>query len=438
MWNFVSFALGTSTFGFIRWKLPLLFGFDPECGTQNKRSMWHSWHSPYSNTHPILIFLSRYAASALLTLLQFQNKRNRKRGGTRKVSSGDSEPAIPPSARLISGLPKRARQQTPAAPTDPLTTRPMRGLPKRALQPSPTPSTDSTATVDSVPLFGCFESPPTAMQGAAPVISFDGSSQFDPSFQPPLDFANFMSFDQAMGLEFSNKPRLDASSGMSMPGMGNWQEGFDALLQDAIEDPTLTTSPSFTSTTSSTSPTTVPDEATKEAIDNMPPDQLLAMLEEMLSKSSVSSMASSSVSQSGSVGDISADLESMDNPSNFITPLDVTMGSSSSESITPPSEYHQKINQTAPIVVDIGAYPQLNLYPVTLSPQTPIVYQPIMQNQIQYSVSPQQMEEKGWICDPLPFESVDLGYFGQPWMMDGQGYTHPRTLNLGTKGGMVM
>ena len=258
------------------------------------------------------------------------------------------------------------------------------------------------------------------------VISFAGSSVFDPST---------VSYPLA-GLEQTLMP-LDGSFDYGcMPVYGEEEldemfnpEEFGNMLEEALVNPTLAASPTFTPSTSSTSPQVVPDDATKEAIDNMSGEELFAMLEQLLSKSSHSTSASVEVSEA------LASVELAATPgSEAMTPLDLSMLSfPSSGNNSPPPHTGPGTSTEAhltPSAVDVAPliYPQLDIYPATPKPAhaAPPPHVVTYQTQMGTHVIPTMQPTQGfWIPGALPFDGTEQCFGGVVWMMDGQGYTHP-------------
>ena len=259
-----------------------------------------------------------------------------------------------------------------------------------------------------------------------PVISFAGSSVFDPSTV----------FYPLAGLEQTLMPVDGSFDYGCMPVYGEGEldgmfnpEEFDNMLQEALANPTLAASPTFTTSTSSTPPQVVPDDATKEAIDNMSGEELFAMLEQLLSKSSHSTSASVEVSEALT----SVELDARPG-SEAMTPLDLSMLSfpSSGENSPPPHVGPEPSSQPhhtlSPVDVAPLLYPQFDIYPATPKPahMTPpshvVTYQTQMGTQVIPTMQPTQAS---WIPGAVPFDGTDQYFGGAVWMMDGQGYTHP-------------
>ena len=204
------------------------------------------------------------------------------------------------------------------------------------------------------------------------------------------------------------------------------------MLQEALADPTLAVlavSPTFTASTWATSPQVVPDDATKEAIDNMSGEELFAMLEQLLSKSS----HSTSVSVEGSEALASAELAAMSG-TEAMTPLDLSMLSfPSSDNNSPPPHVgpepsSQAHHSPSPVNVAPLIYPQLDIYPATPKPAhaAPPPHLVTYQTQMGTQVIPTMQPTQGsWIPGALPFDGTNQYFGGGVWMMDGQGYTHP-------------
>ncbi|ORX40297.1 hypothetical protein BD324DRAFT_272802 [Kockovaella imperatae] len=199
---------------------------------------------------------------------------------------------------------------------------------------------------------------------------------------------------------------LQGLEGMQFPAFDPAELG--DMLQQALDDPTLLSSPTFTSP-STTSP--VPDEATKEAIDNMTGPELCAMLEGWLSQSHITSNSTPEV-------------EDMTQPVHGLADVDIdsSFEQSMPRSIWSGSSTPEKHQNQPPFEMIPSPYPEMTIYP-NIMPQQNIQY-----HQYAQPLPPVPVHQ-AWIPNVLPFDSGEAYYSGGGYMMDGQGYSQPRVMD---------
>ena len=303
-----------------------------------------------------------------------------------------------------------------------------------------------------------------------PTISFDGSSFYRDSAsvfggKSTIFSSSASTFD---GSDVSSAIPFDLSSMITLPNMGNldisnfgvgipmdeknplfnmpmYSSGaFGEAIQQVVQDPTLTISPTFSEATTavpSQSQPPVPDAPSKEKIDNMDDLDLFAMLQKWVnlpSSSPSSSISASAVSSGDSTPNESTEIddESFEEMMGEMELASIRQSTERSQS--PPSEMNDQstssssdgelntpiesspgvlVNQA--IVVETSDYPQLQS-----------LYSPTSQMHTFPEKAMSQSNDAGWASGILPFDTweetsenhLDLEVGG---MMDGQGYTHP-------------